>query len=191
MSISITFLECVILLLIAAGLISFLAPQISRRIDARRFTEQKLFEAELTRQNKIIDAQANLLEDLSTLLWDYQLLLIAVPYYRQFNKRDLYQSALNAYEEKAENLLGKIRTEISKALHLTPAPVFEALNQLYYDQLLSLDLRVTQLAVLDSTQVNTDQEWAELHKFAVEELSGIVDNAIDNLASELNLKAKP
>jgi hypothetical protein len=183
------FLECVILLLIIAGLAYLLAPLIMSRVEAQRLQVQKKHEAELARQTKIVDAQARLLEDLSALLWEYQLLLITVPYYRQFRNRDRFQTALEAYEEQAGNLLGRIRAEISKALRLTPPAVFRALNQLYYDQLLPLDLRISHLAALDAARGNADQEWGDLHRFAVEELSEIMDRAMDDLANELNLKA--
>ncbi len=191
MTLGLNFFESVILLLIIAGLAFILTPLILSRMEAQRFRAQKKLEAELARQAEIVEAQARLLEDLTALLWEYQLLLITVPYYRQFKNRDRFQSALETYEEQAGHLLGKIRAEISKALHLTPAPVFRALNQLYYDQLLPLDLRISHLAALDAARGNADQEWAELHKFAIEELSEILDRALDDLASELNLKAKP
>lgn len=183
------FLESLILLLITVGLTGFLAPLLIQRIDARRIREQKIFEATLVRQSKIIDAQVKLIEDLSTLFWEYQLLLIAIPYYRQFKNRDLYQPALFAYEEKAGPLLGKIRAEISKALRLTPSPVFQELNQLYYEQLLPLDLQVSHLAAKDIAGKESESEWGKLHRFAVEDLAEIVDNTLDNLAKELNLKA--
>jgi len=182
------FIENVAILLLTAGLTGVIVPLIFRLIDERRNREQKIFEAELLRQSQIIDAQVKLLEDLSSLLWEYQLLLIAVPYYRQFPERDLYPAALKAYEENAGKLLSRIRAEISKALRLTPHPIYQELKDLYYKQLLPLDLKVSQLASSDARNQDRTGEWRELNGYAVSELSEIVDTIIDRLASELKLK---
>jgi hypothetical protein len=189
MAFSTSFVESTVILLMTAVLTGILVPLLFRHIDERRNKEQKRFEAELLRQNKIIDSQVELLENLSSLLWEFQLLLIEVPYYRQFPERNLYPAALKAYEENSGKLLGKIRAEISKALRLTPHSVYQELKVLYYQQLLPLDLRVSQLATSDERQHDKTSEWTKLNQYAVGELSEIVDNAIDKLASELNLKA--
>jgi hypothetical protein len=183
------FIENTIMLVLAAGLTGVLVPLLFRFVDERRNMEQKEFEAELSRQNKIIDSQVNLLESLSNLLWEYQLLLIEVPYYRQFPERDLHAAALKAYEKDAGKLLSKIRAEISKALRLTPHSIFEDLKRLYYNKLLPLDLKVSQLAASDARSEGKTSEWHKLNHYAVYELSEIVDDIIDKLASELKLKA--
>ncbi len=185
------FIENLMLLLMTASLTGILVPLLFRRIDERRNREQKIFEADLARQSKIIDAQVKLVEDLSSLLWEYQLLLIDVPYYHQFPKRNLYPAALKAYEENAGKLLSKIRAEISKALRLTPHHIYKKLKDLYYNQLLPLDLDLMQLASQDKKQQNvkTGRSWSELNRYAVYDLAEIVDTTIDSLASELKLKS--
>jgi hypothetical protein len=182
------FIEKIVLLLLTAGLTGFLVPLLFRLIDQRKHAQQKLFEADLARQTKIIDAQVKLIEDLAQLLWEFQLLLIAVPYYRQFEGRDLYSPALKAYEKGAGNLLGRIRAEISKALRLTPRFMYQRLKDFYYKRLLELDLKVSMLAQRDKAGANVQDEWSELQRFAVYELSEIVDKLIDDLAKALGLK---
>lgn len=184
------FIENSVTLLITAGLTGVLVPFIFRLIDERRNREQKIFEAELSRQASIIDAQIKLLEDLSNLLWEYQLLLIAVPYFRQFPHQNLYVSSLNAYNENSGRLLSRIRAEISKSLRLTPHSVYEDLKELYYKELLAVDLRLTVLSESDMREEDKTTAWRELNYYAVYELAQIVDDVIDMLASELNLKAQ-
>lgn len=184
-----SFIENVVILLFTASLTGVLVPLLFRRIDEQKNREQKIFEAELSRQNKIIEAQVKLLEDLSALLWEYQLLLIEVPYCRQFPERNLYPAALKKYEENSGRLLSKIRAEISKALRLTPYNIYEELKKFYYQQLLQLDLTVSQLATSDTRKQDKIGEWEQLNRYAVGDLSEIVDNIIDKLASELSLKA--
>ena len=146
MTFSQDFIEKAVILLSTAVITGILVPYLFKIIDHRRNIEQKIFEAELSRQSKIIDTQVKLIEDLSSSLWEYQLSLIAVPYYRQFPDRKLFPAALKAYEENSGKLLSKIRAEISKALRLTPHPIYQELKELYYNQLLPLDLKVSELA---------------------------------------------
>src|SRR5690348_5015161 len=82
------FFEKYTLLLSTAGLTGLLVPYILKVIDNRKQREQKQYEAELTRQSKIIDAQVQLMERLSDALWEYQLLAITVTYYQSYP--DLY-----------------------------------------------------------------------------------------------------
>jgi hypothetical protein len=62
-------------------------------------------------------------------------------------------------------------------------------DEFYYQQLLPLDLKPSRLAKSDMQQRDRTGEWREMNRYAVEELSEIVDSIIDRLASELNLKA--
>jgi hypothetical protein len=189
MNISLDFIEKLVLLLITAGLTGFGLPILLRQRDDRKLREQKKFEAELARQSKIIEAQVELLESLAELLWEFQLSIIAVSYYRGMKHRDLYTPALKDYEEKAGELIGKIRAEISKSLRLTTCETYLELKKLYYDQILPLDQRLFALVAKgDDPKVN--REWYEFNRFAVYELSELVDNVIDRLASELRLKEK-
>ncbi len=190
MTLSQSFIENAVILSLTAGLTGVLVPLLFGLIDERRKKEQKIFDAELSRQSKIIDAQVKLLEDLSSLVWEYQLLLIEVPYYRQFPERDRYAPALRAYEENAGKLLGRIRAEISKALRLTPSSIYQEWKELYYEELLPLDLRLSQLATSDKRNQDKTGEWSKLLQYSVNELSEIVDKIIDKLANELELKAR-
>jgi type II secretory pathway pseudopilin PulG len=185
-----SFIENTIVLLLTAALTGVLVPYLFRLIDEQKNKEQKIFEAEISRQTKIIEAQVKLLEDLSNLIWEYQLLLIEVPYFRQFDRDELYPNAVKIYDENSGRLLGKIRAEISKALRLTPYSIYEELKKLYYDELLQVDLKVSQLATSDKKKKDRTGEWRDLNHYAVYELSEKVDKIIDKLACELNLKAR-
>ena len=72
MDLNADFVEKLVLLFLTAGLTGFLVPLLFRRIDERKHRQQKLYEADLARQAKIIDAQVKLIEDLAELVWDYQ-----------------------------------------------------------------------------------------------------------------------
>ncbi len=182
------FIENALSLLLTAVLTGVLVPLLFRRIDHRRNREQKVFEANLSRQNKVIDSQVKLLEDLSSLLWEYQMLFIEVPYVRQFPKRDLYSAAIKAYEENSGKLLGRIRAEISKSIRLVSPQVYQQLKDLYYKDLLSVDLKLGQLITNNNESEGYTHEWNDVLTYVRDNLADKVDAIIDNLASELKLK---
>ena len=57
-------------------------PQLAAALAERRHRKQKLFEAELTRQRDVLASQSELLRGMSKIAWRYQLLNIAVSFYR-------------------------------------------------------------------------------------------------------------
>jgi hypothetical protein len=193
MQLSQGFIEGVATLLLTALMTGFLVPYLLKKIDERKLRqqkevderklrEQKEFEAALARQGKVIDAQVQLLERLSELLWEYQLSAIAVTYYHSYSDQKLYAAALESYHANVGTVLGKIRAEISKSLRLASLDTYQELKKLYYDQLINLDLRLRQLVEGKKT------EWYEVNQFAVFELSDIVDATLNKLAKELQLK---
>ncbi|EKU99441.1 hypothetical protein Lepto7375DRAFT_1485 [Leptolyngbya sp. PCC 7375] len=201
MNFSQDFLENTILLVLTAAITGFLVPYILKIIDSRRsqkqkeveysrLKEQKQYEASLLRQSKIIDAQVHLLENLASLLWEYQLLAIEVSYYDSFEQPKLYTAAVDEYEEKTGVLFAKIRAEISKSLRLTRAEIYEELKKLYYEQLLPLDQRLYLLMRKQRSEEKRITEWGKFNEYAVHTLAEIVDETLDHLARELHLKGE-
>lgn len=195
------FLENVILLALTALVTGFLIPYILKRIDERKlkeqkevderkFREQKEFEAELVRQSKVIESQALLLENLAQLMWEYQLLAIEVSFYDPLGQRDLYADAVQKYQKNSGGLFSRIRAEISKALRLTTVETYQELKDLYYEQLLPLDAKLNSLIKKQESGLQQVNKWHEFNGFAVYTLSEMVDNALNNLASEMRLKGR-
>ena len=196
MNLSPTFIEGLITLVMSAVLIPF----VFRVIDDRRATQQraiedvrqqkqKEFEASLSRQSSVIAAQIQFIDSLSDLLWEYQLMAIAVSYYRQFGLGDEYQHASKAYLDNAGTLLGKIRAEISKSLRLASRDAYDALKNVYYEKLLKFDLELTSLIEHpDRSEQTSGSTWQSVNRYAVFGLSEEVDKTIDFLALEFGLK---
>lgn len=185
MSLGEDFLGKIVLLLIAALVTGFAVPVILRRVDERKLRAQKRFEADLARQQKVIDAQAELLDTLSQYMWEFQLLAISVSYYRGRNDETLYKHAVKKYEERAGDLLGRIRAEVSKALRLTSTDTYVALKSLYYDGLLELDKRLRGLIE------GEDDEWLKFNHYTVYDFGERVDRVLDQLATGLRLHYRP
>jgi hypothetical protein len=200
MSFSQDFLEKVSLLILTAGVTGFLVPYVlkvvderkaqrQKDIDGRRLKEQKYYEAALARQSKIIDAQVLLLDNLATLIWEYQLLAIEVSYYDPIGQFDLYSNAAKEYDKRTGSIFARIRAEISKALHLASTETYEELKRLYYEDLLPIDRKLGELMKKQHTAEERIQEWYDFNAYAVYALASIVDEALNKLAKELRLKS--
>lgn len=191
------FLEGLLLLLFTAGLSGFLVPYVLKQVDARKLREQKAiderknreqkeFEADLVRQSKVLDAQAQLLESLSKQLWEFQLLAIAVSYYKYHNDETKYENALKDYDEKAWVYFGTIRTEISKALYLTSSETYHALLGLYIKYLIPLDSSLMRLVRKNAKH----EEWTVHHDNVQGSIENKTEQVLDLLAEELRLSKK-
>jgi hypothetical protein len=67
-----SFLKNLVLSLLLIGVSSLLIPAVLKQIDDRKAIDQQQFQEQLARQDKIIDAQAEVLDSLATSFWDYE-----------------------------------------------------------------------------------------------------------------------
>jgi len=184
------FIENVGLLVLTASLTGVLVPLIFRRIDERKFQRQKTFEAELARQNTIIDAQAKFIERLSDALWEYQLLALGVTYYYLVDNQEIYNKVAEIYYESTAPALIKIRSEISKSLRLVPLQQYKELKRFYYEELLMIEQEVTTHIEQERRGSSPPQSsWSELNQKLAYSLSDRVDKIINGLAEQLDLRA--
>ena len=173
--------EKIALFLVTAGITGFLIPVVTQNIAHKQLLEQRLYETELARENAIIEAQVELIENLSDLLWEYQLLAIEVTYYQPHEDQTNYIAALANYDAKTGDLLGKLRSEISKSLRLTSLDTYTMLIELYYSELIEVDVNLRMLIEGDT------ENWLEFNQYLVYELSAKVDQLIYDLGVEMNL----
>ena len=174
-------IEKIVLFLITAGLTGFLIPVVTQNIAHKQLLEQRLYETELARGNAIIEAQVKLIDNLSDLLWEYQLLAIDVTYYQPHEDQTNYVAALAAYDAKTGDVLGNIRSEISKSLRLTSLDTYNLLIQMYYSELIEVDVNLRMLIEGDT------EDWLEFNQYLVYELSAKVDQLIYDLGVEMEL----
>jgi hypothetical protein len=154
-----SFLKNLILSLVLIGLSSLLIPVVLKQIDDQKFVAEQQFQEQLARQDKIIDAQAALLDSLASTFWDYEIYASDVVYSRdeRFGRDGWHQQAMDAYYEQAGPLLGKMRAEISTLLRLAPRPSYEAFLRLYEDEVLALDSCLLELMKFDAASFGTPQ----------------------------------
>lgn len=183
------FLEKIILLLLTAAITGFGIPYILKRIEERKLREQKKFEADLSRQEKIIDAQSKLLDDLSQLLWKWRYLAKKVVYYGALGKteRERYDLARKQYDESSWDILQEFRSVISRSRRLVSEHAYERLNSLYDYIVGDIDQKVSQM--IREVEPDSKESGDMADRFS-KEVSRKLDDAINDLASELKLKVK-
>jgi hypothetical protein len=205
-----SFLKNLVLSVLLLALGSLLIPIVLKQIDDRKLADQQRFQAELSRQDKIIDAQAALLDTLAADFWNYELYASDVLYSHdaRYGQDDWHQRAVDAYYKEAGPLLGAMRADISKLLRLAPGPTYDAFLGLYEQEILPLDSCLLELMKKEATSTATPTDdmqpvlclaargrfagssWETLTNYVEQQdLAGHVDQELESLAKALGLEA--
>src|SRR5215210_5981866 len=154
-----SFLKNLVLSLVLLGVGSLLFPTVLKQIDDRKAIDQQRFQEQLARQDKILDAQATLLDTMASDFWDYELYASDVVISRdeRFGQDDWHQRAVEAYYQQTGPLLGKMRAEISTLLQLAPRSNYESFLRLYEEEILPLDSCLLELMKIEAASSGTPQ----------------------------------
>jgi hypothetical protein len=171
-----SFLKNLILSLVLLGVSSLLIPIVLKQIDDRKFVDQQRLQDELSRQDKVVDAQATLLDTMASDFWAYELYAADVVISRneRFGGDDWHQRAVAAYYQQTGPLLGKMRAEISTLLRLAPHSNYEAFLRLYEDEVLPLDSCLLELMKIEAASSGTPQPSATPQASGTPQPSGCV-----------------
>lgn len=184
-----SFIEKSLLLLATGGLTGVLVPEISARIASDRSREQLIFQTDLARQDKIIEAQAAFYDRFSDLIWEFQLLHINVSFRRLLAVDAKYQAAVDSYTAKSAELLGRIRAEISKGGRLMGQRGAQVLLEFYNSRLLSQDAQLEKLILSPGDESLPD--WRRHHDAVLVGTGTAIDEVLGVLAAEMSLQARP
>jgi hypothetical protein len=200
-----SFLKNLVLSVLLLGMSSLLIPAVLKQIDDRKFVDQQRLQAELSRQDKIIDEQAAVLDTLAAAFWDYEIYASDVLFSRdeRYGQDDWHRRAVDAYYLESGPVLGKMRAEISTLLRLAPRPTYESFLRLYEDEVLALDSCLLELMKLESMNTDGDPEpsgcvasegkfygvsWDTLTAYVLEQdLADRADRELESLARAFGL----
>jgi len=182
-----SFFEKVLLLLITAGLTGVLIPTIDSRLSENRLRDQMVFEEQLQRQHDVLNAQIELLRNLSKLAWEFQLMNINVSFYRLNGDETDFQTAVERYQNNSGTLLGQIRAELSISRRLVSPEMYQRLAGLYFDTLLPIDSSLEWLIKQDAETLGN--EWQKQHDQSFGDAQTQIDEVLNELAVELRLTA--
>lgn len=178
--------ENLVLLAVTAVLTGFLVPFIKGIIDQRKLLEQKHFEADLARQNKVIESQGALLDRLTDLLWGQILRTVEVQYRAFHGELQAFEEAWKRYDEASWSFFLNTRAEVSKARQLASDQVCDVLLRLYGD-FMALDQELVALAKRPALE---KEDWASFHYRCLLPMEGQVEGALRAAADEMHLTAK-
>src|SRR5918998_5810036 len=113
-----SFLKNLVLSLVLLGVSSLLIPIVLKQVDDRKAIDQQRLQDELSRQDKVVDAQAALLATMAADFWAYEALASDVVISRdaRFGQEGWHQRAVDGYYQKGGPLLATMRAEISTLL---------------------------------------------------------------------------
>jgi hypothetical protein len=199
-----TLSDSIVLLVLTAVLIGLLIPTVKEVIDRRsllkqqesedrRRREDKKHEADLARQRRLIESQAQLLDNLAGMLWKLWKMLLRIVHYRTLQKdMDKHDAAYRIYEDEFWDLIGDIRAEISRARLLAPEEIYTRLTILFRHFSEELDITLNSLrnqdAYLDpDSKDGLDKDWDTFRIVIYEDFGKEIDATLTALAKELRL----
>jgi hypothetical protein len=158
-----SFLKNLVLSLVLLGVSSFLIPIVLKQIDDRKAIDQEQFQEQLSRQDKILDAQAALLDTMASDFWEYELYASDVVISRdeRFGQDGWHQRAVDAYYLQTGPLLGKMRGEMSTLLRLAAQSNYASFLRLYEEEVLALDSCLLELMKIEAASSGTPQPSGE------------------------------
>jgi hypothetical protein len=144
------------------GVSSLLIPAVLKQIDDRKAIDQQRYQEQLSRQDKILDAQAALLDTMASDFWQYELYAsdVVISRDKRFGQDDWHQRAVDNYYLQTGPLLGKMRAEISTLLQLAPRANYDAFLQLYDEEISALDSCLLELMKIEAASSGTPQPSA-------------------------------
>jgi hypothetical protein len=160
-------------------------PIVLRHVDEGRAARAKDKDARLARQQKVIEAQSKLLDDLSSLLWRWRYLSMRVAYYGLLGGGERYERAQQEYDTEVWGVFDSVRVEISRARRLASQRAYEILLRFYEDQLVELDKDL--MNARDTAAADRRALYFELNKRIYGETSARIDTVLHDLAHQLGL----
>ena len=198
-----SFLKNLLLSVLLLGMSSLLIPAVLKQIDDRKFVDQQRFQADLSRQERIIAEQADVLDTLAATVWDYETHASDVLFSRdeRYGRDGWHQQAVDAYYKQSGPLLGQMRAEISTLLRLAPRPTYESFLRLYEDEVLPLDSCLLELMKIEATSSDPEPlgcvesegkfygaSWVTLTTYIAEQdLADQFDREFESLARSFGL----
>jgi hypothetical protein len=181
-----TFWEQLLILLTTALLTGFIVPYVLKRIDEAKSIEQKLREAGIARQAKLIDAQSNFLDETAEVLWAWRYLSMKVAYDGSAPVDDLYAASVLEYQKGIWGILSRLRKQTSKARRLVSESGYERMVALY-DQIVELDGQIEGLVRAQMPLEKRTEAFSPIQVCLRNEMTEKLDSTLYALAKEVQL----
>jgi hypothetical protein len=168
-----SFLEKIILLIITVLLSGLLIPYVTSEIQRRKI-----------KNDIILQAQSELLEDVSKTLLTYETLLADISWYKlpKISDTVMHEKAFQNYTTRSVELLAEWRVEAVKANNLSSFEMSDALNNFQLEMFRLQDEPMFKL----HKKKGTGEEWENLHNINTQMLTK-ANQLIIQLAKEMKI----
>jgi hypothetical protein len=170
--------------IVTAVLAGLLVPLILKLIETRKAEAMKRFEAALARQTKILESQANLLDDLTKALWAWRYQLMRVTYAGAEQSAEALESAWGAYDKSMWESLHSVRVQTTRARRLVSKPAYIKLIA-QYDRIIEVDRRLGAAMKLKADV--RKRELEEMNHEMLTDISSAIDDSLHMVAEEVRL----
>lgn len=184
-----SFIQAALLVALTGALSGFLIPWIKGRTDDKK-----------ARQQKIVDAQSEVLDELTMTLWEIRYLLMGIAYDRLNGPLTTYDSAIEGYRDEITALFSRFRIAASTAGRLVPAGAYERLIAFYDNRLTTLEGAVSE-AIRErppnrasdegtKTTPDHDHDWLRIHQDLRWQFTTEIDSLLTKVARDFRLLPK-
>lgn len=188
MKLSPDFWEKALILILTATITGLLVPYVLKRVDESKSIEQKRLEADISRQAKLIEAQARFLDETTEVLWNWRYLSMKVAYNGDGRREEQYAASVAAYEAGIWDVLSKLRNQTSKSRRLVSEKGYTNLVALY-KKIVELDARLDEIVRQKLPVEARAKALAPISKKLYDEMTQSLDDTLDLLAREVGQKA--
>jgi hypothetical protein len=180
------FIQSILLVLVIAVLAVVLVPPVKARMDQHRLRAERRFQAEVTRQEIVLESQAMLLDNVSELLWGLVTMALEVAYHkREPAGEQLAAEAFQLYNDQVWDYLAELRSEVSRAARLVSPQAAEQLDGVRQEWLDKAHMLLVKLARLEEA---SKEQWKSYDDYLLDEFSARVDSIIGAFAQETGLQ---
>jgi hypothetical protein len=153
------FKEKVKFLFITAFVTSIAAPIITGLVQTSWTYQQKIAEAELSRQNSLLKDQDDLLKRIQEKLFDYRIKIVKPAWYKYKDEnKKKYDDAFEEYDRAGWQFHGDMHQELTNVKRLASKEIYDMFNSLY-QKFVELDNRLLWLSQRTDA---SKEEWRDL-----------------------------
>jgi cell division protein FtsL len=179
-----SFVEKVLLLLLTIILSGIIVPIIINYLTSKSAERQKAIEAMKAKDQSILQAQSNLLNDLSETILTYETLALDASWYgtEDINNKEMHQKAFLRYNDRTVDLISKLRALASRAQTLASPAISNKINAFMYKIFEVQDKPLNRLYTSNASF----QQWGEQHE-KTNEMLVEANSLISEIANDLGL----
>jgi hypothetical protein len=181
----IPFIQKLLLLLTTVVLSGLTVPIVLQRIEQRRTQQLKERELLLARSEKLVDAQAAFLDDLSKALWAWRYSAIRVTFYGTHKDLTDFDGAWAAYQTGIWSQLNEVRQLTSKCQRLAAKRSHDLLSA-FYLRIVALDKQIFSAHSLDPAGA-MQLEYGDLNHLLFNDVSYQIDELLLRVGEDLGI----